>query len=548
MAKIYAKRNVEIDIDGDGEKEEVTAFLLKGTFVLKLRKQPPEKIVETWRKTDIKPGVTANIAVLKPDHKGKRGGRTVLTSIWYDLDHLAEVAPETRRLILELLKSIPENKRSEEQNRALSKFKRMKLKEGVNMLEVKNIPISRLKWLNRPREREKLPADYFLMPKERKFPWRNKDGSVNCNLLRAAIVRAAQHNHPEVEKKARELYQQYCKKEENDYSYVSEVELEDVKDSFWHNILPFGEFIDPRYGKIQITKEFCEKIVDNFKKGIPSYEPPLTINHDDNLGRYGFIEDLEVRDDGLWAKIKLSDEGMKLLEDEKFVYLSAEYMDNYLDKKTGKSVGPVIIGVSLVNRPGHPGMKPIEFYDDITHEATTKKWWDFLSFSKKFEDILTEEEAEKFGIDCVGCANDDVKELEEVEEVEVKELQDKIVALEDEKAKLTEKVKELSDALSKKENELSELKGKLEEMSKKLYASEVENWAKDWLQKGAVPSVVEEAKKIVLEKPELKEFADKLLEQSLKPELTKQLGEVEEDPTAVIEKQAEMIAKLVSNK
>jgi len=46
-------------------------------------------------------------------------------------------------------------------------------------MEKRNLPLARLKWLKRPAERKKLPASYFLLPKERKFPYRNKDGSVN---------------------------------------------------------------------------------------------------------------------------------------------------------------------------------------------------------------------------------------------------------------------------------------------------------------------------------------------------------------------------------
>lgn len=79
--------------------------------------------------------------------------------------------------------------------------------------ETRNIPVSRLRWVDRPRERKKVPASHFLLPKERKFPYKNKDGSINCRLLKAAISRAAQHGYPEVEKKARRLYQRHCAKE-----------------------------------------------------------------------------------------------------------------------------------------------------------------------------------------------------------------------------------------------------------------------------------------------------------------------------------------------
>jgi len=77
--------------------------------------------------------------------------------------------------------------------------------------EERTIPVSRLKWVDRPRERSELPASHFLLPGKRKFPYRNKDGSVNCALLKAAISRAAQHGYPEVERRARKLYRKHCK-------------------------------------------------------------------------------------------------------------------------------------------------------------------------------------------------------------------------------------------------------------------------------------------------------------------------------------------------
>lgn len=80
--------------------------------------------------------------------------------------------------------------------------------------KVRNFPVERLKWVDRPSEREELPRDYFLLPKERKFPYRNRDGSINCKLLRAAMTRAAQFGYREVYEKARRLYDRFCAKKE----------------------------------------------------------------------------------------------------------------------------------------------------------------------------------------------------------------------------------------------------------------------------------------------------------------------------------------------
>jgi hypothetical protein len=78
------------------------------------------------------------------------------------------------------------------------------------MREVRNIPTNRLKWLDRESEREKLPEDHFLDPKNRRYPYKNKDGSINCYMLRSAIRLASMHGEDGIKAKAQELYKKYC--------------------------------------------------------------------------------------------------------------------------------------------------------------------------------------------------------------------------------------------------------------------------------------------------------------------------------------------------
>lgn len=78
------------------------------------------------------------------------------------------------------------------------------------MPEVRNIPTDKLKWLDRESERQKLPEDYFLDPKNRRYPYKNKDGSINCYMLRAAIRLAGMHGDDSIKAKAEEFFQKYC--------------------------------------------------------------------------------------------------------------------------------------------------------------------------------------------------------------------------------------------------------------------------------------------------------------------------------------------------
>lgn len=551
MPRIYARKQVKIDIDGDGEKEDAVAFLLAGSFVLKLKKKPPQKMIQAWRKTEIKPGVTATVAILKPEYEGERGGRTVLTSIWYDLDHLAEVHEETRKLIYELLKQVSEDKLTNEHKRALAKLKRMKL--GGDTVE-------------------------------------------------------------------------------------RVTKLENYAKEFWHNVLPVGEFYDPRYGKVKITKELITKMAENFHKGYPHYKPPVNISHNDIHGKYGDVVDVEAREDGLWIKIALTEEGAKLLEARKFEYLSAEYTENYKDKETGKEVGAVLLGVALTNRPAHPEMKPIRLTERIRRafedfvEAFTEffkttdekpevelmipnvsniknmpkddnpSWnWDWARDAnaiidkfgwrglakacayvdtKNFEldpddklphnkqayklpvcklingrltlvwggvkaamgallgarggvDIPREDKKRVYNylVACYKAFDKEPPEFHYEEEVKRVELEERVKTLEEEKRQLEETVAKLEE--------------EKKELERKLMKVEIDHWAKDWVGKGVKPVVVEKAKAIVLEDPEKKKVFDEIFEAMAEPSLLKQLGEESTDPVKEQIEKAEKVSKAI---
>ena len=568
MIKIYFKKFLKYDIDDDGKKEDITAFVLANTIVFKLRKMPPKKNIAKWRKKHIKQGVTGNVAVLKD-------GKTVLTSIWYDLDHLQDVSVETRRILRDLLEAVPEEKRTKTHVKTLKKFTRMKL------------------------------------------------GGESMNLYRVT-------------------------------------ELADTKKEFWHNILPIGEFYDLRYGKVKITKELVQELAENFKKGIPHYKPPVNISHEDIHGKYGDIVDVEAREDGLWAKIVLTDEGYKLVEAKKFEYLSAEFTEHYTEKETGEDVGAVLIGVALTNRPAHPKMQPIKLseklYELYNYLADMVKY--AFQAGLNFKMITDDEEAEvklmvpkvvntpkddspnwdwdwardgnaiidKFGweglakacayvdkenyeldpedglphnkqayklphhklingkltlvwggvsaamkalLGARGGADIPVKDrkrvynhlvahykafdkeppefhLEEFEEVD-KQMEEKAIILEEKVKILEEEKNRLTKQLEEANEKITKLEEELKAKEREAWEAKVEKWAKDWLNAGVVPTAIEEAKAVVLEEPEKMEVFDKVFEATKKPELTKQLSE-ETDKAQLIENKVKTAVKMILGK
>lgn len=59
------------------------------------------------------------------------------------------------------------------------------------------------------KKRADAPASNFLLPAERKYPYK-VNGVISCDLLKAAISRSKQNNEMGVHKKAMDLYDTHC--------------------------------------------------------------------------------------------------------------------------------------------------------------------------------------------------------------------------------------------------------------------------------------------------------------------------------------------------
>lgn len=76
-----------------------------------------------------------------------------------------------------------------------------------------NVPGSRTGKFATPKRRQELSGSNFLLPNERKFPYKTSDGKVSRRLLIAAIHRAAQYGYHDVESRARRLLEENFGKE-----------------------------------------------------------------------------------------------------------------------------------------------------------------------------------------------------------------------------------------------------------------------------------------------------------------------------------------------
>lgn len=138
----------------------------------------------------------------------------------------------------------------------------------------------------------------------------------------------------------------------------------------WNMIFPVGtwhgENLRPLGGSINFTPDVLREFVANWQAaGSPPL--PLYLNHpsDDAKGEARTAErmaagwilgaaeggQLEVREDGLWAKMRLNEKARAAVKSDELRFLSPEWYQQHTDRRTGERRGWWLSGAALLNDP-----------------------------------------------------------------------------------------------------------------------------------------------------------------------------------------------------
>ena len=252
-------------------------------------------------------------------------------------------------------------------------------------------------------------------------------------------------------------------------------EQRELSEAFWYNALPVGTFRDPRYGRVEITPDLCRRMAANFGK-VPAYPPPVKLGHGDGAASPGVVREVRADPDGLHIRVEVDDAAAAEIRAGRYRYMSSEYHDDYVEKRTGLQVGPVFLGVALTNQPAHPGVVPIALSEG--------KW------------------VQAPGRDPAGRKEDegmkDGNGTTALEELLAKQLSDANAALEAAKAETAkaraeaEEAKKLSDAAAKE----------AETLRKEARERDVKAFCDEWIGKGIPPVVVDKIRPCLLNEGE----------------------------------------------
>jgi len=226
-------------------------------------------------------------------------------------------------------------------------------------------------------------------------------------------------------------------------------------------LLRVGRFNHPSApdGAFDITPEMLLKMKANFDgnaRRLDKGEIPVDYGHHTEGKAAGWIEavHLEEENKSLWVDINYTEEAEKAIMSREWRFISADIDFEYKDNESDMTLGPVLLGAGLVNRPHIKSMKAVfgESYGEEPNNETTKE---NKGFSMTPEDMMKKigeleamisalkaqvQAGEKSMADAEDKGEEVSKENDSLKE-QLKEAQSKVLKLTEEKEAVSKEAK-----------------------------------------------------------------------------------------------------------
>nr|WP_315242060.1 phage protease [uncultured Albidiferax sp.] len=142
------------------------------------------------------------------------------------------------------------------------------------------------------------------------------------------------------------------------------VTLGDGVTQSWITLTRTGQFWDPRYGDFEITSTMLSQMVGNFDKGVYGQMVQIDVAHKHADGSAAKILKLAVEGPKLRALVEWTPFGIDAVKQRGFIYLSAEFHEQWVDNEHKAAHGCVLLGAGLTIRPVIKGLDPVQLSVD----------------------------------------------------------------------------------------------------------------------------------------------------------------------------------------
>jgi phage I-like protein len=128
----------------------------------------------------------------------------------------------------------------------------------------------------------------------------------------------------------------------------------------WHPIVPVGTWRHPKHGEVTITPEDVRELAEHFSAQIIGQQVPVDQGEghaQERDGAFGWLDEVEVREGGLYGRLTWTSKGAEAVGDRRFKYLSPviHTRDLPFTDAEGKPVANVVKAIALTNHPVFKG-------------------------------------------------------------------------------------------------------------------------------------------------------------------------------------------------
>jgi hypothetical protein len=217
-----------------------------------------------------------------------------------------------------------------------------------------------------------------------------------------------------------------------------------------------GTFYDPRYGSFEITRDMLMSMVRNFEANVYGQDIVLDVAHRPHQGAAGFFRRLFLDGNKLRGEVELTDYGVEAITKKGFVYVSAEFNENFTDNEQRKEHGPTLLGAGLTPRPVIKHLDKVQLSEDALDGAPMTLVSDRISrLLNEDKDMKKFKQALMAALGGMKLSEAVVKQLCDAFETAAKPLGDDEAALKALSAQFETTGKQLAEAIGDKEVKLS---------------------------------------------------------------------------------------------
>jgi len=141
-------------------------------------------------------------------------------------------------------------------------------------------------------------------------------------------------------------------------------------------LFPIGHWDGHPDGPIDITPDVLDQVVKNFEG--TGRALPVDFDHGLDYGTTpearraaGWIKDLEIASDGLYALFDATDEAAEWIKGGQYRFISPTFSSNYTNKESGEDQGFTLLRAGLTNTPWFDGMFPCVAMNEKTKKTMT---------------------------------------------------------------------------------------------------------------------------------------------------------------------------------